>query len=164
MAKKVFLSFYYDEDVRRVSQVKQMGALDEQPLLSANDWEKVESGSDDAIKRWIHEQMKDKICNIVLIGTNTYRRPWVKYEASYAWNNGLAVMGIHIHNLKDPITGKSAKGLNPFTGINITHNGITRPFDNVPLIFDPDPNYAYNNIDESIEGWIDLAVAHRKKW
>lgn len=39
---------------------------------------------------------------VVLIGEDTAKRKWVKYEIKKAWNEGKGVLGIYIHNLKDP--------------------------------------------------------------
>ena len=80
MARRVFYSFHYDLDNWRVQQVKNMGAVEGQPLLSANEWEDVEAGGAKAIQKWIDEQMAGKSCNVVLIGSETAGRRWVEYE------------------------------------------------------------------------------------
>lgn len=41
MAKKCFLSFHYKPDNWRVQQVRNIGSIDEQPLLDANKWEEI---------------------------------------------------------------------------------------------------------------------------
>lgn len=41
--KRVFFSFHYEEDCY-VSQVKQIGAIDGQKIVSSNDWEQVKRG------------------------------------------------------------------------------------------------------------------------
>ena len=61
MAKKCFLSFYYKKDNWRVSQVKNIGAIEEQPLMSANEWEEVKKKGDAAIKAWIETTCMEKI-------------------------------------------------------------------------------------------------------
>jgi hypothetical protein len=49
----------------------------------------------------ILKNLKNTSVTVVLIGTETASRPWVKYEIaeSIARKNGL--LGIHIHHLKD---------------------------------------------------------------
>jgi hypothetical protein len=43
-----------------------MGAIEEQPLLDANDWEEIKKKGDKAIEDWIDKHMKDKQCLVVL--------------------------------------------------------------------------------------------------
>jgi hypothetical protein len=54
MARKAFLSFHCQLDNWRVSQVRNMGAIEGQPLLGSNAWEDVALGGDAAIfsKGW----------------------------------------------------------------------------------------------------------------
>ena len=165
MARKVFLSFHYDEDVRRVSQVKQMGALEGQEILDGNAWEKIQKGGQAEIKSWIARQMKGKECLVVLIGSKTSTRPWVKYEIEKAWNDGLGVLGVHIHGLKDPLTGQSTKGASP---VPSTLVGISRlPMSSVVSVHDTpysSGEYVYGYIKDNLPGWIDSAIAVRKKF
>src|SRR4051812_16325250 len=101
MARRVFYSFHYDLDNWRVQQVQKMGVLEGQQILTHQKWEEVEDEGDKAIEKWIAEQMSGKSCNVVLIGTKTSERRWVKYEIRKAWKDGKGVVGIYIHNLKD---------------------------------------------------------------
>ena len=73
--------------------------------------------------------MSDKTCLVVLAGSNTASRPWVKYEIKKAWNDKLGLVGIRIHGLTDYRTlSTSARGANPFDGM---------PFVNVVTVYDP---------------------------
>jgi hypothetical protein len=45
MAKTVFYSFHYDRDVHRVQLVRNINALEGQPLLNSQDWNNCESGA-----------------------------------------------------------------------------------------------------------------------
>jgi hypothetical protein len=103
VARKVFLSFHYDVDVLRVSQVKQMGSLEGQPVLEANGWEQVRRQTEDAIKRWINDNMRDKECVVALIGSQTAGRKWVKYEIEKGWNDGKGVLGIETEPYDVPL-------------------------------------------------------------
>jgi hypothetical protein len=119
MAKKCFLSFHYKADSWRVSQVKQIGAIDEQPLLDSNKWEEIKKKGDDAIEKWIADNMKGKNCLVVLVGEKTASRRWVKHEIKKAWKDGLGVLAIHVHNLKDADGKQSSKGSDPFSGLTV---------------------------------------------
>lgn len=165
MARKVFLSFHYDNDNWRVQTVKNIGAVEGQTLLTSNQWEDVKAGGEEAIRKWIDENMSGKSCNIVLIGSQTAGRKWVEYEFKKAWSDGKGVLGIHIHKLLDSNQKSSTKGRNPFSGFTI-NNGKTR-FDTVVPVYDPagaNSNAAYSTISNNIEGWIENAIAVRKQW
>jgi MTH538 TIR-like domain (DUF1863) len=62
VARRVFYSIHYKRDSQRVSQVKNMGSVEGQPLLSSNQWQQIERGGEAAIKRWIDSQMTGKSC------------------------------------------------------------------------------------------------------
>jgi hypothetical protein len=67
----------------------------------------------DGIQRMILNHLKDTTVTVVLIGTETANRPWVKYEIeqSIARKNGL--LGIYIHHLKDPNSPPTSRGAKP---------------------------------------------------
>jgi hypothetical protein len=158
MKRQVFYSFHYDNDVMRVQQIRNIGALEGNTPVSANDWETLKRNGDTAIKNWIDNQLKYKNCLIVLIGSQTANRPWVKYEIQRAWELGKAVLGIHIHNIKCPRNGISVKGKNPFSEFTLNNNNFANYVD----CYDPNPSDAYNDIRLNIENWIERAIQRRK--
>ena len=101
MARKCFYSFHYTPDNARASQVRNIGVIEGNRPAPDNDWEKVTKGGDDAIKKWIAEQMNGRTCCIVLVGSATANRKWINHEIIKAWDNGLGVVGINIHGLKN---------------------------------------------------------------
>lgn len=158
MAKKCFLSFHYKPDNWRVSQVRKIGAIEEQPLLDANDWESIKKKGDAAIEKWIADNMKGKKCLVVLVGANTAGRRWVKHEIKKAWKDGLGVLAIHIHNLKNSDGEQSEKGSNPFTGLTVNGENVTGK------VYDPPYKIStnvYDYIKENISTWIDDAIKAR---
>jgi len=160
MARKpVFFSFHFDNDVMRVQQVRNIGAIEGNSPVSPNDWEAVKRGGDISIKRWIDENMKYKQCVIVLVGAETANRPWVRYEIEKAWNEGKPIFGIFIHNLKCPRTGTCNKGKNPFNMFNLKDG---RKLSNVVDCYDPLSYDAYNDIARNMESWVNAAIAKRK--
>ncbi|MEN7538697.1 TIR domain-containing protein [Aurantiacibacter flavus] len=156
--KKCFLSFHYKDDNWRVSQVKNIGAIDEQPLLSANKWEEIENQGDDAVRDWIDRNMRGKDCLVVLIGSKTASRRWVKHEIKKAWGKGIGVLGIHVHNLKDKDGNQSAKGADPFGGLTVDGESI------VAKVYDPPYKIStnvYEHIASNIGAWVDAAIEAR---
>lgn len=160
MAKRqIFYSFHYDNDVFRVQQIRNMGALEDNKPVSANDWETVKRGGDRAIEKWIDENMNYRSCVIVLISEDTHKRPWVKHEIKKAWDDGKGLLGIYVHNLKHPQTGTCSKGTNPFE--QFTFNDGTKLSTKVNC-YNPSSNDTYNDIKNNIEDWVEKAISDRK--
>lgn len=135
MARRVFYSFHYKPDVMRVSQVRQIGALEGNKPASDNDWEKVVGGGDAAIKKWIEAQMYGRSCTVVLVGQNTANRKWINYEIVQSWDAGMGVVGIRIHGLKN-VDGYIAKmGANPFD--YITHGPTKKKLSSIVKCYNP---------------------------
>lgn len=152
--KPVFYSFHYANDVMRVQQIRNIGMLEGNNPVNANDWETVKRGGDASIKKWIDDNMKYKQCVIVLVGSETSQRPWVDYEIRKAWDEGKPIFGIYIHNLKCPRTGTCRKGANPFDLINLK-NG--RLLSSIVPCYDPIASDAYGEIARNLENWVNKA-------
>jgi MTH538 TIR-like domain (DUF1863) len=163
MARRVFHSFHYQRDAYRVQQVRNMGVIEGQRLLSSNEWEQVKRGGDSAIKRWINEQMTGRSCVVVLIGSQTAGRRWVNYEIEKGWNDRKGLVGVHIHNLKDSSGNQSSKGANPFYGFNV--NG--RSLSSIVKAYDPPGGTStsvYAHIKDNLEGWVEEANRIRSNY
>lgn len=163
MARRVFFSFHYQGDVGRIGQVRnawvtKKGDDSAQPFFDKADWEKMKKDGDEAVKRWINAQLENTSVTIVLIGTETANRRWVKYEIerSIAKKNGL--IGIYIHDVEDfrkDYPPFSSKGESPFRkhfGFKpVQGRSATYPVCNY---YDWVKNDGYNNI----ETWIEKAA------
>ena len=119
--RRVFYSFHYEPDSWRTSQVREIGTIEGNKPVTDNDWETVKGGGDVAIKRWIVGEMYNRSCTVVLVGTKTAERRWIKHEIIESWNQGMGVVGIRIHGLKDKSGRTAAMGRNPFD--YITYEG-----------------------------------------
>lgn len=125
MARKCFYSFHFDLDSQRASQVRNIGALEGNQPASPNKWEEVKRGGEASIKKWIADNMAGRTCLVVLVGEQTAHRKWVKYEIEKAWNDGLGVVGVHIHGLKNLQGDTSAKGPNPFESFTLGNKKLS---------------------------------------
>lgn len=160
MAKRqIFYSFHFANDVMRVQQIRNIGALEDNKPVSVNDWEEVKKKGKASIEKWIDDNMKYRSCVVVLVGAETANRPWVKYEIEKAWNDGKGLVGIYIHNLKCPRNGKSVKGTNPFDQFNFNDG---RKLSSVIKCHDLSSYDAYNDIKNNIETWVEQAIQQRK--
>lgn len=165
MARKVFFSFHYIPDNWRASQVRSMGALEGNQAVSDNDWEAVTSGGDDAIKKWIADQMSGRSCAVVLIGAATAGRKWINHEIIKAWDDGKGVVGIYIHGLKNADKVQSTKGANPFG--NITMGGTTTKMSSIVKAYDPPFTVStdvYAHIEANLDAWVEEAVEIRNAY
>ncbi|ATE61885.1 TIR domain-containing protein [Thauera sinica] len=164
MVRRVFYSFHYAPDNWRVSQVRNIGAIEGNRPASDNDWETITKGGDKAIEKWIDEQMKGRSCVVVLIGAGTANRKWINHEIVKAWNADKGVLGVHIHNLKDREGKTSKKGANPFD--YITYGSAGKKLSAIVKVYDP-PGVAstdvYNHIKNNLDRWIEAAIDIRSK-
>lgn len=117
MARKTFFSFHYERDAWRAGQVRNSNVIaseDEYGFIDGVDWESIKRQGDDAIKRWIKDQLKNTSVTAVLIGKETVDREWVRYEIVESWNRGNGLVGIWIHDILDQDSKTDAQGQNPF--------------------------------------------------
>lgn len=160
MRRKVFYSFHFGNDVMRVQQIRNIGALEGNEPVSSNEWETVKRSGDNAVKNWIDDNMKYKECVIVLIGSETASRRWVDYEIRKAWNEKRGLFGIYIHNLRDPRTGTCQKGVNPFDKVELTDG--SRLSSRVRC-YDPVSWDAYGDIKNNLDNWVETAILEKRK-
>lgn len=164
MTRRVFYSFHYVPDNWRVSQVRNIGAIEDNKPAKDNDWETVTKGGDKAIEKWIAEQMDGRSCMVVLIGSETANRKWINHEISKAWKDGKGVLGVHIHKLKNSDGKSSTKGTNPFDYVFLESNG--EKLSTVVKTYDPPETSStdvYAHIKANLESWIEAAIASRIK-
>ena len=155
----VFYSFHFNNDVMRVQQIRNMGVVEGDEPVSPNDWEKIKGRGSAAVEKWIDDNMRYKRCVVVLIGSETASRPWVRHEIVKAWNEKRGLLGIYIHNLKCPRTGTCSKGANPFSAIRFEDGTSLSSYINC---HDPNSWEAYADINRSLEGWVADAIEQAK--
>ena len=102
---------------------------------------------------------------MVLVGEETHKRPWVRYEIKKAWAEGKGVLGIHIHNFKCAKTvkdnpyssGKCSQGTNPFDTFTIGGKDMS----SIVHCYTPNPNDSYNHVKDNLESWVETAIQIR---
>ena len=162
--RRVFFSFHYEADAWRAAQIRNAGVLDGNEPVSDNSWEQVKRGGDAAIKQWIDEQIASRSCVVVLIGTNTADRKWVKYEIKRAWATDKGVVGIYVHNLKDRSGSPAPRGENPFERLTFTNTRI--PITKFVKAYESpttDSQLAYRHITQNIERIVEEAIEIRNR-
>ena len=159
MARRVFYSFHYDRDNWRAATVRNIGVVEGNSPASDNDWETVKRGGDAAIKRWIAGQMDRRTCTVVLVGIHTANRKWINYEIVKSWDDGMGVVGIHIHGLKNADGRVSTKGANPFA--SITHSKTGKKLSLIVKCYNPagsNSQERYNWIKKHLANAIEEAI------
>jgi hypothetical protein len=153
VARKVFFSFHYDRDVRRIQQVRQSWVVRERgaatPFYDKSEFEDAKRRAG-GIEKWIEEQLEGCSVTAVLFGRETYDREWVKFEIKRSYERRMGILAIDIHNIKDPLTGTDLAGHNP-----LEHwKADDKPFTSVYRTYDWVRDDGYNNIGS----WIELAA------
>ncbi|PAJ85271.1 TIR domain-containing protein [Burkholderia ubonensis] len=103
MARKVFFSFKYD-DVQRAMNVRNSNVINgaiKSGFIDKADFEEVERKGDNAIKAWIDKQLEGTTVTVVLVGANTEKSRWVKYEIDQSIARENGILTIDISKIKD---------------------------------------------------------------
>lgn len=159
MARRVFFSFHYQRDIFRVSQVRNSGitkgTFDQSGFIDHADWESLERQGEEAIRRWINGQLSGASVTVVLIGAETFNRPWVNYEIQQSYADGKGMLGIFIQQLKDPRTGMpDNKGRNPFENIYETDSNPRRYLSELYPTYD----WVVDNGYANFANWVEAAA------
>jgi hypothetical protein len=140
-----------------------MGVIEGNEPVTDNEWETIKGGGDPAVERWIAGQMKGRSCAVVLVGSQTANRPWVKYEIKKAWVDGLGVVGIRIHGLKNRKESTSTAGANPFDAWKIGDTSMSQ----IVTLFSPtgaESKAVYSSICNNLDSLVEKAIQIRAKY
>lgn len=158
MARNVFYSFHYQNDISRVMTVRNRwvtyGNQIASGIIDCADFEQVQRQGDAAIKRWIDSQLIGTSATIVLIGAETLNRPYVQYEIMKSLERRNAIIGVYINNIRD-LNGNTTSACSQYTIVGHERDGSSVWFDDVANgIYDYIKDYGYNNLDL----WVEKAV------
>lgn len=155
MARETFFSFHYKNDVWRAMQIRNSWVTKDDKkaagFIDAADFEKLEKEGKDAIERWINKQLVGTSVTVVLIGSDTSKRPYVKYELQKSYQEGKGMLGIYIHKQEDRYGNTSTKGSNQFGEIGKDSNGKSVYFSTAYPCYDWVDDDGYNKMGDWIE-------------
>ena len=103
MARRVFFSFKY-KDVSRAMVVRNSWVTQGKEaagFVDTVDFERIKRQGDEAIKRWIDNQLNGTSITVVLVGEHTCSSRWVKYEIERSIEIGNGLLGIDISKIED---------------------------------------------------------------
>lgn len=157
MIRKVFFSFHYDRDVRRVVQVRKSWVVrpggEAQPFYDKAEFEKAKRRAG-GIEQWIEDQLKGTSVTVVLFGAETYNREWVRHEIKRSYELEKGMLAIDIHNVKDPQLGTDIQGQNPLEYWSVERNGSKVSFASLYRTYDWVRDNGYANMP----AWIETAA------
>ena len=111
MARRVFFSFKYEQDVSRAMVVRNSWVTQGKEaagFVDAAEFEEVKKGGDAAIKRWIRKQLEGTSVTVVLVGSHTCSSRYVQYEIDQSEARGNGLLGIDVSKIKD-LDGKTTQ-------------------------------------------------------
>ena len=155
MARKTFFSFHYKNDVVRANHVRKSNVtkddINAMGFVDSAEFEEVERQGDAAIKKWIDAQLSGTSVTVVLIGSQTSTRDYVKYELQKSYAKGNGMLGIYIHQCKDFSGKPDVKGSNQFGEIGKDADGKPVYFSVSYPCYDWIADDGYNNLGKWIE-------------
>ncbi|MDO8477462.1 MAG: TIR domain-containing protein [Candidatus Rokubacteria bacterium] len=116
MARRVFFSFHYDWDIFRANQVRNANVVvgpDLAGYFDHSEYDEAKRQGDDGIRRMILRHLDRTTVTVVLIGTYTAIRPWVRVEIAESIKRQNGLLGIFINHLSDHRQMVSAFGPPP---------------------------------------------------
>ena len=158
MARRVFFSFHFDRDIRRVVQIRNSWVVraerETQTFVDKAEWESIKRTGNAAIEEWIEDQLAGTSVTVVMVGKETFDREWVRHEIKRSYQLKKGLLPIYIHNVRDPQKGIDARGKNPLDYWTIEQNGRPVPISNYYQSYDWVDDGGYANFSS----WIDAAA------
>lgn len=127
--RNAFFSFHYD-DIMRVNVVRRSGEFKTENKSTGRNiegfydyslWESKKRTSDDSLKAMIRDGVDRTSAVCVLVGTNTFKRRWVRYEIARSIIDGRGLLAVHINSIKhhQPPYQPDARGFNPCAAMGV---------------------------------------------
>ena len=135
--RNTFFSFHY-EDIWRVNNVRNCSEFAKSSTDTGRKiegfwdkslWEKRKLSDPNSVKNMIRNGVKNTGAICVLVGTDTWSRPWVRYEIARAVIDTKGLLAVHINGIKHHKLGVSHfRGQNPldYMGVGKLADGRLR--------------------------------------
>lgn len=166
MAKRVFFSFHYQDVIDfRANVVRQHWLTkpnrEAAGFYDASIWESAKRQGSIALKRLINSGLDNTSTTCVLIGSETYARPWVRYEILKSFKRGNAILGVHVNSIRGRDQRTKISGPNPleYLGVVFSETGKTA------TLFEKNNNQwvAYNEVDGSSSYQVNVGTPYMGK-
>ncbi|MDT2570755.1 TIR domain-containing protein [Enterococcus raffinosus] len=154
MARRVFFSFYYENDLSRALVVKNNWALkenEESGFINKGEFERIKRDGEESIRRWIDKQLAGTSVTVVLIGSETLDSEYVQYEIEKSYERGNAIIALKIGKVKN-LSQKTSISQSVVKIVGKKANGELLWFDEIINgEYDYIKNDGYNNLEQWIE-------------
>jgi hypothetical protein len=124
MARSVFFSFHYEDVSSFRANVVRNSWLTMRDrsahFIDKSMWEEAEKKGANALKQLIETGLKGTSVTVVLVGTDTYSRRWVKYEIIKSFVEGKGILPVYINRIPSRNEGICSKGTNPLERIRVS--------------------------------------------
>lgn len=154
MARKVFFSFHYDNDVWRANVVRNSWVTkpntEAAGFMDAADFEELKRKGKSAVEKWIDGQLIGTSVTVVLIGAETLQRPFVLYELKKSYERGNGILGVYIDQIKDNAGNTTTRCSIYSVEIATDSNGSIVYFSKYP-VYDWKGGDGYNKMGDWIE-------------
>ncbi len=118
MARRVFFSFHYQNDVSRAWIVRNSWVTQEREdagFYDSSAFERFQRTGDDALKQFLNRELDNSSVTCVLAGAHTAWRRWVRYEIFRSVVRGNGLFGVKIHSIPNLQKQVDNQGDNPFS-------------------------------------------------
>ncbi len=118
MTNQVFFSFDYQDVIDfRANVVRNHWCTktmkEKVDFLDASIWESEKVTEEYTLKKIINVALQETNVTVVLIGSETYKRRWVRYEMVRSLVQGNKLIAVHINSIKDKYGNTKPLGPNP---------------------------------------------------
>lgn len=127
MARRVFFSFHYKDVIEfRANVVRKHWVAkpdrEEAGYFDASIWEEAQKTNNLGLTRLINGALENTSATCVLVGSQTYARPWVRYEIVKSISRGNHVFAVHINKIKGKDQLTKSNGPNPFDFLSLRYS------------------------------------------
>jgi hypothetical protein len=123
MAKRVYFAFHYQDVIDfRANVVRKHNFAEGVKAAGYYDysiWEESKKTSPAALKGLIDAELENTSVTVVLIGSDTWARRWVRYEVFESLKRGNKVFGIRINGIRGKDQQTKPAGPDPFNNLAI---------------------------------------------
>ncbi|WP_409525148.1 TIR domain-containing protein [Nitrincola sp. MINF-07-Sa-05] len=123
MARKTFFSFHYQEDVWRVWNVRNCWVVSKDQVAEgfydSSVFEASKKESDEALKTFLRNGLKNTSVTCVLSGQYTASRRWVRYEIVRSVLKGNGLLTVDIHGVENNAKELGVKGTDPLAEVGV---------------------------------------------
>jgi hypothetical protein len=126
--RKVYFAFDFD-DLLRVNNVRQVGKIGPREAKNARTfydrsiWESRNIKTEEGLKNLMRAGVQHSSAVCALVGTNTWRSRWAKYEIARAVIDQRGLLAVHVNNINHNIRrAPDRRGISPLHVMGVYHS------------------------------------------